>query len=59
VPPSPGRGCAPDGLEWNYGELAGRVEMAVDAYTRAGYGHGHRVALLLENRPDFLAACRT
>src|SRR5262249_8613146 len=24
-----------------------------DAYARAGYGHGHRVALLLENRPEF------
>ena len=54
VPPSPGRAYAPDGLEWTYGALAGRVGAAAAAYARAGYGHGHRVALLLENRPDFL-----
>lgn len=54
VPPSPGRDYAPGGLEWTYGELAARVEAAAGTYRRAGYGHGHRVALLLENRPDFM-----
>lgn len=54
VPPSSGRNYAAGGLEWTYGELADRVEIAATAYSRAGYGHGHRVALLLENRPDFL-----
>lgn len=54
VPPARGRDYAPDGLEWSYGETAERVEAAAQAYGRAGYGHGHRVALLLENRPDFL-----
>ena len=24
-----------------------------EVYALAGYGHGHRVALLLENRPEF------
>jgi crotonobetaine/carnitine-CoA ligase len=54
VPPAPGRDYAPDGLEWSYGELAARVEATAQAYARAGYGAGHRVALLLENRPDFM-----
>ena len=54
VPPAKGRDYAPDGLEWSYGETAERVEAAAQAYAKAGYGHGHRVALLLENRPDFL-----
>jgi len=31
-----------------------RVEALKVAYAEAGYGHGHRVGLLLENRPDHL-----
>ncbi|MFV0677392.1 AMP-binding protein [Variovorax sp. tm] len=31
-----------------------RVEALKEAYSEAGYGHGHRVGLLLENRPDHL-----
>ena len=31
-----------------------RVETLRRAYAAAGYGHGHRVGLLLENRPDHL-----
>ncbi len=54
IPPSADRDYAPDGLEWSYGELAGRVAAAAEVYAAAGYGHGHRVALLLENRPDFM-----
>lgn len=34
-------------------EVAGEVERLRAAYARAGYGHGHRVGLLLENRPAF------
>ena len=30
------------------------VHQLVERYRDAGYGHGHRVALLLENRPAFL-----
>jgi acyl-CoA synthetase (AMP-forming)/AMP-acid ligase II len=32
-------------------EVAGEVERLRAAYAQAGYGHGHRVGLLLENRP--------
>ena len=37
-----------------WGEAAAEVERLRAAYARAGYGHGHRVGLLLENRPAFL-----
>ena len=35
-------------------ERAAQVEPLRRAYAAAGYGHGHRVGLLLENRPAFL-----
>ena len=44
-------GIAPGDLA--YGEAAIRVEALADRYAGAGYGHGHRVGLLLENRPEF------
>ena len=34
-------------------EVAGEVERLRGLYAQAGYGHGHRVGLLLENRPAF------
>jgi acyl-CoA synthetase (AMP-forming)/AMP-acid ligase II len=37
-----------------WGEAAGEVERLRAAYAQAGYGHGHRVGLLLENRPAFI-----
>ncbi|WP_077000728.1 AMP-binding protein [Variovorax sp. KK3] len=37
-----------------WGEAASGVERLRQAYATAGYGHGHRVGLLLENRPAFL-----
>ena len=37
-----------------WGEAAAEVERLRAAYAAAGYGHGHRVGLLLENRPAFL-----
>ena len=53
APPAPGRPYHPDGIELTYGEMRARVLAARDRYAAAGYGHGHRVALLLENRPEF------
>ncbi|HZH05207.1 MAG TPA: ATP-dependent acyl-CoA ligase, partial [Lautropia sp.] len=38
----------------SWAEAARRVAALRVAYERAGYGHGHRVGLLLDNRPDFL-----
>jgi acyl-CoA synthetase (AMP-forming)/AMP-acid ligase II len=39
--------------ELSYGRARATIERLSDAYRRAGYGHGHRVGVLLENRPDF------
>ncbi len=39
------------GRSWR--EVAGEVERLRALYAQAGYGHGHRVGLLLENRPAF------
>ena len=38
----------------SYGEALATVAQWRQAYQAAGYGHGHRVGLLLDNRPDFL-----
>jgi acyl-CoA synthetase (AMP-forming)/AMP-acid ligase II len=45
-------GIEPGALAW--GKAAAEVERLRLAYAEAGYGHGHRVGLLLENRPAFL-----
>ncbi|HET6598492.1 MAG TPA: AMP-binding protein, partial [Burkholderiaceae bacterium] len=37
-----------------WGEAAAEVERLRVLYALSGYGHGHRVGLLLENRPAFL-----
>jgi len=53
VPAAPGRPYHPDGLELTYGEVRSRALALRDRYAAGGYGHGHRIALLLENRPEF------
>ena len=35
-------------------DALGKVDALRTAYAKAGYGHGHRVGLMLENRPAFL-----
>lgn len=52
VPANEGRPYLPAGLEMSYGEAGQRVEELAGVYRRAGYGVGHRVATLLENRPE-------
>jgi crotonobetaine/carnitine-CoA ligase len=54
VPAAAGRPYHPDGLEWSYMEVAERVLDLQARYRAAGFGHGHRVALSLENRPEFV-----
>lgn len=39
--------------ELSYAQAAEAIEALRTAYARAGYGHGHRTGLLLENRPAF------
>lgn len=53
VPPAPQRHYYPEGVEFSYGQVQAQVERLRECYQRAGYGHGQRVALLLENRPEY------
>lgn len=50
VPMNPARTYDSQGLEWTYAEVADRVAALQEIYACAGYGVGHRVGLLLENR---------
>ena len=54
VPADPDRSYEPDGRTDTYTETAGLVEDFTTLLTASGYGHGHRVAVLLENRPENL-----
>ncbi|TFZ04785.1 AMP-binding protein [Ramlibacter rhizophilus] len=45
-------GIEPGPVSWS--DAAAEVQRLRQAYAEAGYGHGHRVGLLLENRPAFL-----
>jgi crotonobetaine/carnitine-CoA ligase len=54
IPPRAVRDYNPEGLLWSYGEVAERVTRLIERYVAAGYGHGHRVSLLLENQPAFM-----
>jgi crotonobetaine/carnitine-CoA ligase len=54
APPAPGRAYHPDGIELTYAQVRDQALRLRDRYAEAGYGHGHRVALLLENRPEFI-----
>ena len=53
APPMTGRPYHPEGVEIGYREARERVAALSALYRAAGYGRGHRVALLLENRPHF------
>ena len=44
----------PTGVTLSYQDALGEIEALAARYNEAGYGHGHRVALLLENRPEFI-----
>ncbi|MHA1537732.1 MAG: AMP-binding protein [Alphaproteobacteria bacterium] len=52
VPPRPGRDYDEGGREIAYSEAAVAVDALIALYRAAGYGLGHRVALLMENRPE-------
>jgi acyl-CoA synthetase (AMP-forming)/AMP-acid ligase II len=53
VGPLANRSYLSQGSEITYREAAKLVADLRAAYSHAGYGFGHRVAILLENRPDF------
>ena len=52
VPARADRDWQPAGVEMSYAGAAREIDRLRDLYAAAGYGLGHRVALLLENRPE-------
>jgi acyl-CoA synthetase (AMP-forming)/AMP-acid ligase II len=52
VPANESRNYLPSGFEMSYGEAGKHIEELAAVYRQAGYGVGHRVATLLENRPE-------
>jgi crotonobetaine/carnitine-CoA ligase len=54
VPANPARAYAADGMEIGYREAAGQVRLLMKGYAEAGFGMGHRIGLLIENRPEHL-----
>jgi crotonobetaine/carnitine-CoA ligase len=53
VPAHADRDWHPAGIGYTYAAAAQIVDALRTRYAAAGYGHGHRVGLLLENRPEF------
>ncbi len=56
APASAGLPYAPQGFRYSYGEVLADVAALSRRFAAAGYGLGSRVALLLENRPEFFTA---
>ena len=54
VPARPGRDYHADGVEWRYTQAQAAIDALAAAYAGGGYGHGHRIAVLMENRPEFV-----
>lgn len=54
VPANAARAYHPGGCEWSYAQVGAAVEALVARYAAAGYGLGHRIGLLMENRPEHL-----
>jgi len=53
VPPMAGRAYHPDGWEITWTQTLAKVEEKRRVYEQAGYGRGHRVAMLFDQRPEF------
>jgi acyl-CoA synthetase (AMP-forming)/AMP-acid ligase II len=54
IPANAGRDYLPEGLELTYAQADIEVRRLAEAWADAGYGLGHRVATLLENRPQYI-----
>lgn len=54
VPPMEGRAYHPAGATFTWRETLERANALRDIYDEAGYGLGHRVAILFDQRPEFL-----
>lgn len=51
VPPNAERSYLADGFEVTYAAADAEIQALKEAYAAAGYGLGHRVAMVMENRP--------
>lgn len=54
VPPMANRRYHPGGIAFTWAQTAAEVERRRSWYAQAGYGRGHRVAILFEQRPEFI-----
>lgn len=54
VPPMAGRPYHPDGAEFTWQQTFDAVQARIRHYRAAGYGYGHRVAILFEQQPEFI-----
>ncbi|WP_372828004.1 AMP-binding protein [Polaromonas sp.] len=54
VPANATRTYDPAGREITYGEAEKTVRSLMQLYGNAGYGAGHRISLLIENRPEHM-----
>jgi len=54
VPPMAGRPYYPQGVEYSWAETLAQAEAYKAVYARAGYGLGHRIAFLFNQRPQFI-----
>ncbi len=52
APEGPHRNYHPDGYEIDFAAARREVDRLCAAYRAKGFGHGHRVAMLLDNRPE-------
>ena len=52
IPAKAGRDYLPDGAEFTYAQAMAQITPLRELYARSGIGHGHRVALLMGNRPE-------
>jgi acyl-CoA synthetase (AMP-forming)/AMP-acid ligase II len=53
VPSGTHRSYHKNGYEVTFGEAQAQVRALTERYRAAGYGLGHRVAILLDNRPEY------
>lgn len=54
VPPMPGRAYHPQGWQVTWSQTWAEVQRRRSHYAASGYGPGHRVAILFEQRPEFI-----
>lgn len=54
MPPMPARAYYPQGCEFTWNETFAAVQERIHYYRASGYGPGHRVAILFEQRPEFV-----